>query len=427
MLSTSSWGLLGILAIAAGSSGVLTALACRLAKRIDLVDRPDTARKAHDEPTPLMGGFALFISFALALGVAKLFGCTWIADDPRMSRIILMLLVSGGLYCAVGLWDDKFSLRARHKLLLQVLAGVPFVVWGDTIQSVTLFGLDIELGLWQCPFTLFWLVTCVNVINLVDGLDGLAATIGIIACIALAALAIMNGLFGVAAVTLVLAGSLLGFLLYNWPPAKIFLGDCGSLTIGFLVGALSIEAPAKTAAGCAMAVPLMLMGIPIFDTIMAIVRRKLNGQGIGEADRRHIHHRLQDRGFTSWQSLLAISALSATMAAGALAAAYWLSDLIALAVCIAVFGLLIAGRIFGHHETTLFFRFLRALRTASIPLLDASAILRASRRIHSSAGDEPIRLPLDSPATLSHPNLRLPASGDPHTANEAAQQRRRVA
>ena len=178
------------------------------------------------------------------------------------------------------------------------------------------------------------------------------------------------------------AGSLCGFLLHNWPPASIYLGDSGSLMIGFVIGALAIESSIKKATGFALAIPLVLVSVPVFDTCMAIVRRKLNGRGIGEADRGHIHHCLQDRGLSRAQSLLVISALCVVMAAVTLVSAYFQNDRLALGLCLALLALLIVGRVFGYDETILFFRYIQAMSTL---LAATSGVLRTQMAVDRMA------------------------------------------
>ena len=231
-------------------------------------------------------------------------------------------------------------------------------------------------------FTIFWLVACSNVINLVDGLDGLAGTIGVICFVAVAVLSNMQGFNGPLALGLVGAGCLCGFLLHNWPPASIYLGDSGSLMIGFMIGALAIESSMKKATGFALAIPLVLVSVPVFDTCMAIVRRKLNGRGIGEADRGHIHHCLQDRGLSRAQSLLVISALCVVMAAVTVVSAYFQNDRLALGLCLALLALLIVGRVFGYDETVLFFRYIQAMSTL---LAATSGVLRTQMAVDRMA------------------------------------------
>jgi UDP-GlcNAc:undecaprenyl-phosphate GlcNAc-1-phosphate transferase len=188
----------------------------------------------------------------------------------------------------------------------------------------------------------------------------------------------------------VCAAALCGFLLHNWPPASIYLGDSGSLMIGFVIGALAIESSMKKATGFALAIPLVLVSVPAFDTCMAILRRKLNGKGISEADRGHIHHCLQDRGLSRAQSLLVISALCLVTAAVTVVSAYFQNDRLALGLCLTLLGLLIVGRIFGYDETVLFFRYIQAL---SALLAGTSGVLRtqlAVDRMARAKDGEPI-------------------------------------
>lgn len=349
------------IALAFATSFGLTAIARVVARRTGMLDRPDGRRKSQAEPMPLLGGVAVYLSLVVTIAVAR-WALRWewlVAND----RFVSMLLVSGGLFCAVGLWDDRVGLRPRTKLIGQVLACLPFVLWGRSVDSIHVFDTQIALGLLGALFTVFWLVACSNVINLVDGLDGLAGTIGVICCVAVAALSNMQGFNAPLALGLVTAAALCGFLLHNWPPASIYLGDSGSLMIGFLIGALAIESSIKKATGFALAIPLVLVSVPVFDTCMAILRRKLNGKAIGEADRGHIHHYLQDRGLSRAKSLLVISALCLVMAGVTLVSAYFQNDKLALGLCLALLVLLIVGRVFGYDETILFFRYIQAMST----------------------------------------------------------------
>jgi UDP-GlcNAc:undecaprenyl-phosphate GlcNAc-1-phosphate transferase len=381
----------GFVLLAVSASYFLTAVAKVVARRTGMLDHPDGRRKSQSTPIPVLGGLAVYLSLAVTIAVAgRAYHWQWLAADAEQGRFVPMLLISAGLFCALGLWDDRVSLRPRTKLLLQVLACFPFVIWGRSVESIHLFDARIGMGLLGSIFTVFWLVSCSNVINLVDGLDGLAGTIGLIVCIAVACLSDMQGLNAPLALSLVFAGALFGFLLHNWPPASIYLGDSGSLMIGFVIGALAIESSMKKATGFALAIPLVLVSVPVFDTLMAIVRRKLNGRGIGEADRGHIHHCLQDRGLSRAQSLVVISALCVAMAAVTLVSAYFQNDRLALGLCLALLVLLIVGRVFGYDETVLFFRYIQAI---SALLAGSSGVFKtqlAVDRIARSSGVEPI-------------------------------------
>lgn len=367
-------------AVALLACSCLTAVARSIAVRTGVLDKPDGARKLHCDPTPLMGGTAIYASLVVTLLITSQLP---VASDLLRSLpagALPMLLLSGGLFCALGLYDDIKPLKPWRKFGLQLLAALPFAIWGQKIDWVEFMGFDLTLGTaLGAALTAIWLVACANTINLIDGLDGLAGTVGLIACVGIAVVADIRLLPGVAAIALVTAGSLTGFLCHNLPPARIFLGDSGSLLIGFLVGALSIEASLKTATGFAMTVPVILVSIPAFDTLMAILRRRLNGRGIGEGDRGHIHHRLQDRGLTRTQTLIVIAGLSAMMTAFTILCVSFEADRICVVLCVALLGILIVGRVFGHQETLLILQ--RAQRVGQV--LVASSTLFGPRPLRA--------------------------------------------
>jgi UDP-GlcNAc:undecaprenyl-phosphate/decaprenyl-phosphate GlcNAc-1-phosphate transferase len=334
---------------------LLTHVALHLGRHFRILDWPDKERKLHARATPRTGGPAIFVTVVSVVAGCHLGGWGWCTDEAS-GRFTLMLLISAGFLCALGLWDDKWGMHARRKLLLQTAAIIPFAVWGRSETTAALFGYQMDFAWLAIPVTLFWLVACTNFVNLVDGLDGLAGTVGLIVSATIAVLAWLHDLATPLCLSLVLAGALVGFLVHNWPPARIFLGDSGSLPLGFLVGALSLEAAAKKATGLTLAVPLVLLSIPMFDTSMAILRRKLNGLRIGSGDRAHIHHCLRDRGLTPTQTLLAIGAMCLITAAGVLAATVLNNDWIALAVCALLLTVLVSGRLFGFNEMSLLIR-----------------------------------------------------------------------
>jgi len=346
--------LFGCVACAAVAAYGCTWLARIVAPQLGYVDKPDGGRKRHGKATPLLGGVAVYVSFCGTLAAFLSFS---VHDWLRNGSMDLALLVSSGaLFCVLGLWDDKRPLRARDKFLLQILASLPFAIWGHQVGVIQVVGFHFNLGPWALPFSVAWLVSCANVVNLVDGLDGLASSVGLIAVGTLAIVSLDGNPPIASLVALTLAGSIAGFLVHNWPPAKIFLGDAGSLTIGFMIGAIAIESSNKTTAGFMLVFPLALLSVPIFDTSMAILRRRLTGRGIGEADRGHIHHKLQDRGLSKLQTLLAIVGICSMMAMACLIAITVKQDLVAVVMCVGVIAIIVAGRIFGFHEMMLVFR-----------------------------------------------------------------------
>ena len=338
--------------IAVGGVSVLTRCARWIAPRLGFVDRPDGRRKLHQQPTPLLGGAAVCCGFLLTLiSVVVTSGVALV--DPTETGFLLWLLCTALLFCGIGLYDDRWPMRPRTKFLFQVVACLPFALWGRTATGIDAIGMDVSLGLLSVPFTVLWLVACVNAFNLLDGLDGQATSLGILSCLAFAGLAAFRGDFATSVLALLIVGNLLGFLWYNKPPARIFLGDAGSLTIGLLAGALGLETSLSTAGQFSLILPCVVLSIPLFDTCMAIVRRKLKGRGIGEADREHLHHCLQDQGFSRVQSLLIVVACSALQVAFVLTAAALHQELLAVAGLLLTLSALVAGRLFGHRELSL--------------------------------------------------------------------------
>jgi UDP-GlcNAc:undecaprenyl-phosphate GlcNAc-1-phosphate transferase len=355
------WSLGLPFALALVGSWTLTHAAVHFGRRCRILDYPDNERKLHARATPRTGGLAVCGTLALGTFLQSELGA-W-ADYPilQVTPFVRALLLSTGLLCLLGLWDDKWGMRARTKFFWQVLAILPFVLWGRSSTAVHLFGWQIDSAVVTVPLILFWLVSCTNFVNLIDGLDGLASTVALTIVLAVAVLAGMHELTDVTCLASLLAGALVGFLGHNRPPARVFLGDCGSLPLGFLVGALSLEASAKKAVGLTLAVPFVLLSIPMFDTSMAILRRKLNGRKIGQGDRAHIHHCLRDRGLSPAQTLVAIGGLCSASSAAAIFSTLLGNDLIAIGACAVLLAFLVAGRVFGFNETLLLARHLQAI------------------------------------------------------------------
>ena len=331
---------------------MLTWCARFVAPLCGLVDRPDSDRKLHRKTTPLLGGVACYFAIVVTLLASLLIDRSLFAPDFGCLLRRLALFASATLYCLVGWWDDWRPLRPRTKFMLQIAASLPFVAWGQSIESIYLFGTEVHLGVMSGLFVIGWLVSCSNVVNLLDGSDGLAGTIGVIGAVTISALSAMGGNISMAMISAVLAGSLTGFLVHNLPPARIFLGDAGSLTIGFLLGAFSIEASRANTTEFALVAPLIALSLPVFDTIMAILRRKLSGKSIGAPDRAHIHHRLQQRGLSNVQTLVTIASVSFAMSLAAILATYGQNDFLGATICLAMLSLLVVGRVFGHEETS---------------------------------------------------------------------------
>ena len=344
--------------LATACIGLLTSLACTplvraLAHRWQLTDRPDDHRKLHREPIALGGGIAVFIGLAVAVCVAAFLPTTLGAAVAAQAGDFGPLLAAGLLIVAIGLVDDRFGLRGRHKLLGQVCVAGILVASGLVIRRTDLFGVHLELGLLSVPLTMFWLVGAMNSLNLIDGVDGLASTVGLILSLAIAAMALLLGRGPETVVAVAFAGSLLGFLRFNFPQAKIFLGDAGSMLIGLVVGALAIRASLKGPATMAMAAPLAVWAIPILDSTAAIIRRKLTGRSIYTTDRGHLHHCLLAVFDGNLKVVGAVALGCAVTCAGALVSVYLKSDTLALLGVVAVAAILVVSRVFGYVELLL--------------------------------------------------------------------------
>jgi UDP-GlcNAc:undecaprenyl-phosphate GlcNAc-1-phosphate transferase len=361
----------------------LTMAMRKIAPRIGLVDRPDDHRKLHGRPVPMGGGLAVFLATGLVLAVVLVIPNPWNLVLKQDWLDILGFSLAGGGLVALGLVDDRWGLRGRHKLLGQVAAASALVFSGLVVRQIGLFGYQIDLGLLAVPATLFWLVGAINAINLLDGVDGMAATLGVILSLTIALMAAWTGHPAVAVVALVFAGSLLGFLRYNFPPASIFLGDSGSMLIGLMVGALAIRASIKGPGTVLLAAPLVVWTLPIFDSLTAILRRKLTGRSIYTSDRGHLHHRLMDAFGTGRKALLVVALCSLVTSAAALASVSFKRDSIALATGLGVVAVSVVSGVFGRGEFLLLAARLRGI---------VRSLLRPRASKHSRAHQACVRL-----------------------------------
>lgn len=291
-------------------SFILTPICRDLFRKLGIVDKPDDHRKLHANPIPLMGGVPIMISF--------LIGCLLLTQVPRdLVRInvrhVLIVSPAALIIFITGILDDIFHLKPWQKLCGQFLGAAWAAVAGVRIWTIA--GHPVawgSLGWGSIIVTIAWLIGCTNAFNLIDGVDGLASGMGLFATVTMLIAALLQHNNTVLALaTAPLAGALLGFLRYNFNPASIFLGDSGSLTIGFLLGCFGIVWSQKSATILGMTAPLMALGIPILDTGLSVFRRFLRHQPIFRADRDHIHHRLLDRGLTPRRAVLTLYALAA--------------------------------------------------------------------------------------------------------------------
>lgn len=321
-------------------------------RRLGIVDRPDPERKLHGRETALCGGLAVFLaSVAAFLATVQWGGIEGISGLAGLPSRWSVLLGAAAAMTLVGFVDDTLTLRGRQKLLAQIIILSCVIGSGTLIQSVRVFGVSLELGIFAYPVTMLWLLGAVNALNLIDGADGMATTAGMIICGGLALLGLHAGAGAEAIASLSMAGALLGFLAFNRPPASIFLGDAGSMLIGLIVGVLATWSSSKESTVLAAA-PVAVLAIPLFDSAIAILRRWLTGRSIYATDRAHLHHLLVLR-FGPRGMLVVVASLCLATTTAAVLSVVLAQQWIAVVGAAAVLGVLIGTRSFGHAELSL--------------------------------------------------------------------------
>ena len=346
-------GLTSLILIAIGLSLLFVRLLISVAPRLGLVDSPDGRRKVHANITPVSGGIAIFIAVMITLWFGYLFlpDVTQIFLDHQSELISLAFACL--LIVSVGVIDDRYQIPGKIKLLVQVVAALFVVHGGAGFSGISVFGYTMPLDWLAIPIALFWLVGCINAINLLDGLDGMASTVGIVLLLTIGAQALLMGNPTVAIISFVFAGALAGFLVFNLPPAKIFLGDSGSMLVGLVAGTLSIMGSSKSSSTMVIIVPVAIMTIPILDSTAALLRRKLTGRSMYDTDRNHLHHRLMLKVGCNWRVLFFVAVMSMVISGGVLASIWFERDFIALLGMFAVIIALVATDTFGRNELRL--------------------------------------------------------------------------
>ena len=283
-------------------SVTLTPIVRVFAFRFKVIDVPKDNRRMHKKEMPLMGGLAIFAAFIL---------CTLIFCE--IDKKILGIALGSTLIVITGIIDDKYDMKAVFKFLMQIAAAVIAYLSGIVIQQINIFGtiIDFEVLGIAGPVTVVWIVALTNAINLIDGLDGLSCGVSTISSFTLLISLIYSDTpFSVIVLTGILAGSCLGFLPFNFNPAKIFMGDTGALFLGYAMSVLSILGCFKLNALVSFWVPFLIFALPLLDTAFAFIRRILTGRNPFSADRGHVHHRLIDKGFDQKHSVLLLYAVS---------------------------------------------------------------------------------------------------------------------
>jgi UDP-GlcNAc:undecaprenyl-phosphate GlcNAc-1-phosphate transferase len=348
-------GYLTIFAMAMMGCVLATPVVTRIAGWVGAIDRPDQFRRIHRGAIPRLGGLGLALGIAAGILVPHLSGSRLglVTRLPELHHE-WAILTAALVILAVGFVDDTRSIGPRVKLLGQALAVLTLYLGGIRIQAIDMLGLNVDLaypsvqvgglgfstviGLPSLVVTMFWFLGCMNVWNLIDGMDGLASGVGLLVSGTLTLVAIHNENVEVAILAVALAGSLAGFLLYNWHPACIFLGDSGALLIGLLIGVIGVQGSMKGPSAISILFPILAMGLPISDTAMAIFRRWVRNLPLSAADRRHVHHLLIGLGLNPRQAALMLYCFSGFLCGAVLLGVALRSEFLALTM--GIFGCL---------------------------------------------------------------------------------------
>lgn len=286
---------------------ILTPVFIKYITKLNITDKPNQ-RKVHKNPIPTLGGLAIFTSFMIGLVIL------------RPENTYHLFIVGGAVVILVmGIIDDLYDLSAKLKFVIQFGVAAVIVLWGGLqVEFINLpFGGQVEFGILSSIITVLWIVGVTNAINFIDGLDGLAAGVSSIALFTIAGMAVIMGNVYVFTMAILLFFSTAGFLRYNFHPAKIFMGDTGALFLGYMIAVLSLLG-FKNVTVISFIIPIFILGVPIADTLIAMVRRFINKQPMTSPDSSHLHHRLVKSGFTHRQTVLFIYSLSAMFSLAAI-------------------------------------------------------------------------------------------------------------
>lgn len=311
----------------------------KIANHVGAMDIPNE-RKVHKKPMPRLGGLGIYFGFLLGY---MIFG----EQTPTMNSI----LIGSFVLIITGMIDDIKPLKALHKLLGQIIAALIVVFYGNILlRDVSFFGLYFNFGLWAYLITIIFILGCINCMNLIDGLDGLAGGISSIFFLTIGIIAYFQGRIGLSVViTFIMFGSTLGFLVHNFNPAKIFMGDSGSMFLGFIMSVITLLG-FKSIITSSIIIPLCILIVPILDTICAIIRRKLKGESIGTPDKSHFHHQLLRRNYSVRVTVLIIYFITALFSTASI---IWL--LVDTKIGYIIYGILMFGLIIFVCSTDILF------------------------------------------------------------------------
>ncbi len=382
---------LGIFVVAVLASFLLTRAIRNIANRRGWVYAPSSSRHIHKDLIPRLGGIAIFTAFALVTTVLVAIPSLPGVDAALSRRTVLYILGPATMVFLLGLFDDFRPLKAEVKFAVQAVAATLLFFGGfGVFQLPLLFGGQ-QPGWLALPLTILWVIWITNAFNLLDGVDGLAAGSSLFSTVTVFVISLVSGNFLVSSLTLALAGAILGFLRFNFNPATIFLGDCGSLFIGFMLSALALAGTQKTPTLVAVAIPVVSFGLPVLETVLSVVRRFLSGQPLFAADRGHIHHKLLERGLSQQQVVITLYVVSAVCGLLSLFLLYPSGPILGIVLFVIFAGIWLGVQHLGYHE---FFELGRvAVRTMEQKkiIVNNVAIRRATEALSKTGDIDEIR------------------------------------
>ena len=372
-------------------SFILTRTVRNVASARGWVSAPSLPRHIHTASIPRLGGIAIFLAFAV-VAVVLAASPTLRGADPKFSvRTILFILIPGALVFLLGLYDDLRPVKPHVKFAIQAVAATILFFGGFRVFQLPLLFGSHSLGWLALPLTILWVLWITNAFNLLDGVDGLAAGSSLFSTMTVFVVSMVSGDLLVSSLTLALAGAILGFLRFNFNPATIFLGDSGSLFIGFMLSALALAGAQKTPTIVAVAIPVVSFGLPVLETVLSVLRRFLSGEPLFAADRGHIHHKLLERGFSQQQVVWILYVVSAACGLLSLFLLYPSGPTVGVVLFVIGVGIWVGVQHLGYHE----FNELRRVASRTMEqkriIVNNLAIRRATRALSKAQSFDEIR------------------------------------
>ncbi|MDR2755681.1 MAG: undecaprenyl/decaprenyl-phosphate alpha-N-acetylglucosaminyl 1-phosphate transferase [Planctomycetaceae bacterium] len=336
------------------SSFVVTALSVfpfrSFAARVGMVDHPDSFRKLQQKPVPVGGGAVIFLVMVAAMILLTYHQESFDFRLGLSQKLLLPLIIVSPFIIVLGLIDDKFGVNGQTKLLFQIIAASVIIGFAKYYSEVTYFGIELNLHHLFYPLAVFWIIGMINAINLLDGADGVAVTVGFYMSLATAGIAYINGHSGIMMICFGLSGCLLGFFVHNRPPARVYLGDTGSMFIGMMLATLILRASVASDRTISICGPFAIVLIPAVDSFFAVIRRINSGRTIFSPDRGHIHHLLTAKFLSGYTVLLILSLLIIPGCVAAVLGTYYRNDYIPALTALGILSIAIVMDLFGRRE-----------------------------------------------------------------------------